>query len=73
VVDAIAEAIAWPLYNRYLRGAEGVQEPKLPPTVELTKAEIEAKFTAVRPNARNVPVFPQSRRLSARTISTKWI
>lgn len=47
VVDAIAEGHhAARCVDRYLRGAEGVQEPHLPPAVTLTPAEIEAKFAS---------------------------
>jgi heterodisulfide reductase subunit A len=66
VVDAIAEGhhVAR-CVHRYLHGAEEVHEPKLPPTVELTKAEIEAKFTdgeAKRTERTRISTIPVAER-----------
>ncbi len=47
VVDAIAEGhhVAR-CVDRYLKGQEGVPEPKLPPAVEMSPEEIEARFAS---------------------------
>jgi heterodisulfide reductase subunit A2 len=46
VVDAIGEGHhAARCMDRYLRGEQGVREPKLPPAVELSESEIRARIT----------------------------
>ena len=58
VVDAINEGHhAARSIDRFLRGENGIQEPHRPPAVELSRADIEAKFAHGEPSRRlRIPI-----------------